>query len=1200
MKQINLLFALIGLLICSAAANAARSGDPIISFKSDAYYEVGSANQFSMLIGVDTPGEYTIQDANGTRSITLTQALIENGEWAGSWFSVKVGADGNVKIWGDAAKVNTLVIDGGYLTEINMDACSNLGILSLEHNKLQKLDLTDFTRLMAIYLTDNPFTAATPLKVGAPKPDLQILEIDIIEHLDQSFNLSDYPALRTFDGYANYDLWNLDPTGCPELLVLSCEMSNVSSLDVTKNKKLLRLNISETRITEIDLSQNEALEHFIGGHDSGSINVGYRLKNLDLTHNPNLTILHANGNNLGSIDLTKNPKLTNVSLNRNGLKSLDISNCPDMASLYVMFNDMDFATLPAPGEIGEYFYRQNPMIVPRAIGVNQTLDLSSRVLREGTQTVAAVWRQKFGQDPTLLDESLYSYADGKISFNTAMTDSVYVEFANSLFNEYTLTTRPFVVKSTEDLGKPSKIAYFTGDQGSEISFTVGIAGATAETPKTFFVDFGNGELKEFKAQSAIENAGANVTGTPTGQVAIYIPEGDVLTSLYLNDIKLYSINVTGATEVSHLQLHNCGLYTLDLKYNRCLQWLDISGNSLYSLDLQGIYGDYEKNVLQYLDASGNQISSFNNMAPYAMKHLNLSNNNLESIVLKDYDNLEFLNLSNNALSENFDMTYLYSARDVNVANNNFITLTPNAENKPEVLNISNNNFTFSTLPSPSDYGTGYLYAPQRQILLPAKSPVVDLSSQAVNMEGFTTTFVWKKASGEILTAGSDYTCTNGLTRFLNTTLGSVYCQMTNGAFPQLEGELALRTSETEVVKNPDYKVASFLTAASNGKPEIIMASTEPQQVYVDWDGTGNLTGYDLTTQASSFEAPIRAGKTATVYTFTQAEAKNINVFSLYDIKLKNVDLTGLTGAYCLALGNAGLTAEDITMPTAPGLGELNLTGNNFSEYPYGDTFPNVSYLILSNNKFTEFDASTLPSLMNLVLSNNQITSVKFNNPNIWNLQLDNNKLETVDLNGLSGIRQLFLTSNLLHEIDLDPVKSTLYALSLVENRFDYSTLPLQDSYPQLSVYYYGNQAPMDVECVDMKVDLSSQAMINGNATNYTWYLGVPQYNEETEEIEGDALIEGEDYTIENGITTFLHGQPGNVICLMSNVTFPNLQLITNLLKVSGIDSITSETEQTVHVFNLQGILVGSGERESVLKALAPGLYIVNGKKIIIK
>ena len=70
-------------------------------------------------------------------------------------------------------------------------------------------------KLRPFYLTDNPFTAETLLKVGGNKPELMILRLDIIDRLDQSFNLSDYPALVAFDGYHNMDLRNVDPTGCP-------------------------------------------------------------------------------------------------------------------------------------------------------------------------------------------------------------------------------------------------------------------------------------------------------------------------------------------------------------------------------------------------------------------------------------------------------------------------------------------------------------------------------------------------------------------------------------------------------------------------------------------------------------------------------------------------------------------------------------------------------------------------------------------------------------------------------------------------------------------------------------------------------------------------------------------------------------------------------------------------------------------------
>lgn len=229
------------------------SEPPAISIQSSAYQEIGEDNLFSFLIGVTSPGTYTISDGLGERQVTFEPVGFdsESGGLAGTRIPFKAPDNGEIKIWGDASKIDVIVADGAYIQTIDMPECTGLEILNLEHNALQRLDLSGFSNLMAIYLTDNPFTAAAPLIIGPDKPLLQILELDIIDHIDQSFNLRDYPELVIFDGYHNMDLRNVDPTGCPKLRVLSLEMAPVETLDVTRNPILERLNISETRTTVV-------------------------------------------------------------------------------------------------------------------------------------------------------------------------------------------------------------------------------------------------------------------------------------------------------------------------------------------------------------------------------------------------------------------------------------------------------------------------------------------------------------------------------------------------------------------------------------------------------------------------------------------------------------------------------------------------------------------------------------------------------------------------------------------------------------------------------------------------------------------------------------------------------------------------------------------------------------------------------------
>ena len=240
--------------------------------------------------------------------------------------------------------------------------------------------------------------------------------------------------MQAFDAYHNTDLYNVDPTGCPELLTMSLELTNVSSLDVTKNPKLVSLNISETRISAIDLSNNPLLGTLMAEHASGSFNTEHYLRSIDLSKLPNLTVLYLGGNRLNSLDLTHNPALTNINLRYNNLTSLDLSKNKNLYSVMLNYNDMDFATLPAPQDTwGEYFYQQNEIPVSKSIGVGQTLDLSNRVLREGTITEGYVFVKDIAGNDSLLDPEYYSYSDGKIIFNKIPSDSVCKIFERPSF-----------------------------------------------------------------------------------------------------------------------------------------------------------------------------------------------------------------------------------------------------------------------------------------------------------------------------------------------------------------------------------------------------------------------------------------------------------------------------------------------------------------------------------------------------------------------------------------------------------------------------------------------------------------------------------------------------------------------------------------------------------------------------------------------
>lgn len=1171
---------------------------PIITLHSSAYAEVGESNKFSFLIGATESTYIDVDMGAGLNEVEVEPATIDvtTGEWSGTWIPARATAEGVIKIYGDASKIDVLVMDGAYITDIDFSACTNLEILSLEHNVLRSLDLTPFTRLQAVYLTDNPFTEATPLIIGAPKPLLTILEVDIIDYLDPNFDLTLYPELMVFDAYHTPTLKRIDPTGCPQLKSLSVEMTGVESIDVSKNPLLRSLNVSESRVRTLDVSHNPELAYLLAGHSSGSINTDVKLDALDLTHNPELFYLSLSGNNISSLDLTKNTKLQTLVVSRCQLPEIDLSNNIDLYCVDIANNNMTLATLPLPETTwGEYYYQQRDMTVGRVLGVGENLNLSSKVLREGTTTTARVMRKPYTGDPVELDASYYTYADGIITFSKAVNDSVYVEFSNDVLNEYRQCTSMFRVKNADEVGKPTAILPLTiSETPRKFKLNVGIAGADAANPKTFIIDFGDGTQQQYVTKSAaIDELSEIAISAPAGyhgRPTIYMPEGNVMTAFAIDGIDVYDIDLKAATDLKELSITNAQLYAVDLRYNRNLTYLDLSGNNLMELSLLGIYGDYEKNVLTTLKAANNtRLEKLEIRDGSPIKVIDLSGNKFTELPMTEFDNATDINISNNLFTGDFSLTYQLNARSIDLSGNAISSLKIDKLSALEYFNVSNTLLNFATLPLPSSLpeGCDYVYSPLQRVQIQDKAPSINLTSQ--NLDG-KTSYLWKKVDGTVLEQGVDIDCRDGGTRFLNENLGAIYCEMTNPIFPGL----TLSTTDVTVVGAPTNMIASF-TATAQSTGELILRGVKNSALYIDWrgDGTEYMVYPYNANEILSYNFLSFKDATAKIYTYD--DATDLKVFSIYGVAMSSVDVSKLTAVDAVSIGGAGLTASQFKLPENPNLTELNLSGNKLTEFPFASKYHNLQVLNLSNNAFTEFDASAIENLQCLYLSNNKLTSVNFNNNQLWDLHLNSNAFETINLNGLGGLQQLFLNSNKLSTIDLAPVSKTIRALGIVDNCFTFATLPNPADAPSLNVMLYGIQQPVEVECVEGKVDLSSQADIRGTATTYEWFLGDATLDIESGEYVGERLIEGEEFSVEGGVTTFYYTFNEKVMCVMSNPLYPNLLLTSSRLSVdkAGIEEVKQPEGHTSQsaIYDLSGRRVANPSR---------GLYIINGKKILLK
>lgn len=1199
---------------------SAQDTELLVTIKTDVYNNAGEANHITMYVGTQEKTYLDIDFGIGEEEHEVEPASFNTETQAVDATAIggAVTKDGVVKIYGDPSTVfEYFDITGIYATEIEFTHPENVYILEVSKNNLKKLDLTGFTNLQYFYANQNPFDEA-PLKFGKNHPNLQLIDLQLVENLDPGFNFSDYPNLVSADCYGTGGLTRADISSCKKLLRLSIDNTDVAELDLSNCPQLQILNISETRIPAVDLSKLPNLTQFYCTHTSAT-NTDIKLESLDVTHNPSLMYLFCSGNRIKELDLTKNTFLTDIYADHNMLTSLDLSKNKQLFNVYISKNYMDFNTLPIDnlGIWGNYDYEQYPLPVGRSQQVGVGIDLASRVCRldadgnEITPTTVTVYARS-ENDPAnvyAIDASKYTYDKGVVTFLEAQADSCYIQYANTAFETYPLKSSLFAVKTAADFGKDDLAVSISTNSTGRIPLYIGMRDASPETPKTVKVNFGDGTLREFTVTTSEMPEKANVKYDKNvyGAIYIYVPQDETITAFGLDGVEINSIDLSSLKELRDLRLTGTNMYRgvnsstpVDLQWNRCLEKLVISGNTLPGgLSLSGANGYYGKNNLSYVDLHGNALTELEiTELIRVIRHLDLSDNKFEEFTFKDADNVEYLDMSHNSLSA-LSLNYMGKLKTLDISYNNISELVLPETNVIEMFTFNDNAFTFPTLPERNGLDEShYIYAPQAIVPISTKGPGFDLSNQYVEIDGATTQYTWKTVAGETLAEGTDYTNDKGVIRFLSPSEGkTIYCEMSHPAYPQFAGAKVMKTSNILSAGFPRNCIATFKTPVGGQTVELSIASkTSGNALYIDWGGNRTLTQYPLATMYTLFTATTTEGADVSIYSYDEVD--NISVYSQSGATVENADFSGMKSLEHLTVEGAGIS--EIALPADNHIRELFLGDNNFTSFDFSRV-PELTTTSFAGNKFTDLDLTGAPAIALASFANNEIESVKFApNSALEQLFLSGNKIAEFDATNIPNIHTLDLYGNQLSEIDLDGLKK-MRVLALDHNRFDFTTLPLPRS--QWTVYTYSNQPVLQIEEVDGKVDLSSQAMVDGTPTEYIWFIGEPVLDYETGTLDGETLYVDEEYTIDNGVTTFL-SNIDHVMCVLTNAKFPNFYLYTNFVDAtSGIEDVAvdgSGKAADANVYTLQGVLLIKDATDAQISALPAGLYIIRGVKTLVK
>lgn len=526
-------------------------------------------------------------------------------------------------------------------------------------------------------------------------------------------------------------LTSLDVTKNPLLTKIDCNSSQLSNLDLSNNTALTELNCYYNQLTSLDLSKNTALTE---------LNCFYnRLTTLDISKNTLLTELNCSNNQLTTLDVSKNTALTILYCHANKLKALDVSKNNALLALYCGNNQLTFSTLPLKQQLWSvYSYDvQGALTLPkRQYNIDEIIDLSSEQ-NINCHNTNYEWKTVRGK--TLAKAVDYSEDNGKFTFLKTQSDYIFCQMSNEQFPGLTLYTDTIAITSTTPLITLSTNSY----SGTVFSFTVG---RTIHISKPIKVDWGNGIITDCTINYNKNKVEGILKGTT---------------------IKIYGIGV------EYLSIASQNVFDINISETDLLRELDCHNNQLTSIDIS------EATSLGILDCSNNRLTSYN-IKSNSLKSINCSSNQLVSLDISEATSLNSINCSSNKLSS------------LDISSNASINF----------LDCSYNEFTFNTLPN-LNYSSQYYYSPQ-YYTLPKKvyeiNEPIDLTS-LYDSNGYNTTYTWK--TDEILTQPVRYSYNNGLFKFQDA-CKNIYCVMNNASKPNLSiitRLINITQSTTSIVKN---------------------------------------------------------------------------------------------------------------------------------------------------------------------------------------------------------------------------------------------------------------------------------------------------------------------------------------------------------------------------------------------------------------
>lgn len=981
--------------------------------------------------------------------------------------------------------LTNLNVGANDISTVDLSSNTSLTTLLLQGNDLTSVDLTMLTELDYLVLNGNLFTSVD-LSQNTKITELQAGGIFYLNALDVSA-LTD---LEIINFGSNGNLSSIDLSNNTKLQRVSGGYTTISSLDVSMLPDLDYLDVQNTQLTSLDLTNN------------------FNLTEIKAQNNSQLTTLKlANGNNanmpFGQVRISNVPNLTCISVDD-----------PDYVSTWDTYFDV-------PVTPTKYCDLTDPVYIP---------DTNFKAALVGNNSINAN------------EDNKISYGEAQAFTGTISVKNLGIEDATGL--EVFTSLYALIISQNNltdlDVSANTALEILRCDRNSltslDLSTNTEIYTLQAFTNQLGVVIFPaeNSKLTHLEFQTN------NLT-------SIDVSDLPLLNALFLNSNDVSELDLTNNLLLERLVVDDNNLTELDLSIHPELYVFSAPNNDLQTLNLRNgsnniittfiLTGNENLSCVlvddaEYSDTEWTDIDAGLNFSDtYCDPNdpVNIPDENFKSVLLAnpainttDDDEITYLEAEafTGKLSANSTeivslegLEAFINLTELEAYNNQIDEVDLSANTQLTFINLSLNNLTSLDISNQPDLQL--ISAFSNNI-----GPTVDVS-QNPNLTSFylhnndlsfidindNTALINLNVSNNDI----EELYVDQLVNLMELSCASSSVQeldVSNN--PKLRELYVNSTSITtlDLSHNPQLRVVwaqnNQLTSLNmqNGANELIVAKTPTANFRIR---NNNLTcvQVDDVSYSTSEWTDIDEGVTFSdtyctiddpVYipdeNFKAALVGNLSINTNEDAEISYGEAEAFTGTIQVNSGTQGVVADLTGVEAFINLEVITMINHDITAFE-ASNHPNLRNLILPNNELMEIDITTNTALTFVNLQSNQIGSIDVsNNTNLRTLKMSYNQLSTIDVSANTLLTELTVGSNNLSVVDItnQPDLQIFYGFDNTISSLDLS---------QNTALRYLNVANTDLTSLDvsaspnlLEVTANSSELVsidlrNGNNTGIT-------------------------------------------------------------------------------------------------------------------